>query len=241
MKVYIQAKNDMPFDYDTFSAMYGFMQRGFEIVFFNNQEELKESEIADVIVGGVGAVNERLQDFNLKIEDIDYPECIQKYLGRTIWKSTINTINSSPDSWPVFVKSIRNKRIKGRVIESTKDLIGCGSAYSNEEIYCSDVLDIVSEYRVFVLYGEIVDVRRYYGRWDLCPERTIIENCVEDFVNSPNAYALDFGILRDGRTVLIEVNNTCSIGSYGLEPTLYARFISARWAEITNTEDECKM
>lgn len=240
MKVFVQSKNNMPFDYDTFSAMYGFKQRGFEIVFFNNIEELKTSDISDVIVGGVGAVSRRLADFNLKIDDVDYPECLQKYLGRKIWKSTINKVNSNPDSWPIFVKSISNKKLKGRVIESTKDLIGCGSIYHDEEIYCSEVIDIISEYRVFVLYDEILDVRRYYGEWDVCPDRKIIENCINDFIDAPAAYALDFGVTKTGKTVLIEVNNTCSIGSYGLEPTFYARFISARWAEITGTIDECK-
>ena len=38
----------------------------------------------------------------------------------------------------------------------------------------------------------------------------------------------------------IETNNTCSIGSYGLEPILYAKFLFARWSELTGTKDECK-
>lgn len=53
------------------------------------------------------------------------------------------------------------------------------------------------------------------------------------------SYAMDFGVIKEGKTVLIEVNNTCSIGSYGLDSILYARFISALWAEITCTTDEC--
>lgn len=75
----------------------------------------------------------------------------------------------------------------------------------------------------------------YTGLYD-----TIFINfCVKDFEGAPKAYALDFGVTKDGETILVEVNNTCSIGSYGLEPVLYARFLSARWVELTGTTDEC--
>lgn len=241
MKVYVQTKNHVPFDYDAFNAVFGFMQRGFEIVPFENMDELRQGEKCDVIVGGIGVVNRRLHDFGLRIEDVDYPECLSEYLGRRIWKSTINTVNANPDMWPVFIKSVSNKRIKGRVVASTRDLIGCGSEYSDEAVYCSEVLELVAEYRAFILYDEILDVRRYSGRWDICPDREVVEACREAYVNAPKAYAMDFGITADGRTVLVEVNNTCSIGSYGLEPTLYAKFISARWAELTDTQDECRI
>ena len=98
----------------------------------------------------------------------------------------------------------------------------------------------MAEFRVFVLYGEIIDVRRYGGRWDIHCSKEVIDSCVQDFDGAPNAYTLDMGITKDGETILIEVNNTCSIGSYGLDPVLYAKFLSARWAELTDTIDECK-
>lgn len=44
---------------------------------------------------------------------------------------------------------------------------------------------------------------------------------------------------KDRKTVLIEVNNTCSLGSYGLYCVNYAKLLSARWAELRGTEDEC--
>lgn len=118
-------------------------------------------------------------------------------------------------------------------------MIGCGSYYEDYPVYCSEVKEIIAEFRVFVLYGEIIDVRRYGGRWDVACDADVVESCVKDFEGAPKAYALDFGVTKDGETVLVEVNNTCSIGSYGLEPVLYARFLSARWAELTGTTDEC--
>lgn len=240
MKVYIQARRGLPTDQDHFNAYIGFKEMGIEIVFFESYDELSQSNIEDIVVGYIGTVKTRLNDFGKRIEDMDYPDVLNKYLGRKIWKSTVNTINSNPDLWPVFIKPINNKKFKGRVIRSTKDLIGCGSCYEDYPIYCSEIKEFIAEFRVFVLYGEIIDVRRYGGKWDIHCSKKVIESCVNDFVDAPNAYALDFGITKDGDTILIEANNTCSIGSYGLDPILYAKFISARWAELTETADECK-
>ena len=48
-----------------------------------------------------------------------------------------------------------------------------------------------------------------------------------------------FGVTGEGRTLLIEMNDGYSIGCYGLNDVLYAKFLYARWAELTGTVDEC--
>ena len=53
----------------------------------------------------------------------------------------------------------------------------------------------------------------------------------------PAGCALDFGITDDGQTLLIEFNDGFSLENYGVEPTLYAILLTARWAEINGTED----
>lgn len=238
MSIYVQSKNGIPIDQDHFNAYLGFKEMGAEIVFFETYEELSTSKKEDVVVGYIGTTKVRLHDFGKTIDDMDYPDSLRNYLGRRIWKSTINTVNSNSDLWPVFVKPINNKMFKGRVIRGTKDLVGCGSCYEDYPVYCSEIKEFISEFRVFVRYGQILDVRRYGGRWDVSCSRQTVEACVKDFKEAPNAYALDFGVTEDPKTILIEVNNTCSIGSYGLEPVLYAKFLSARWAELTGTTDE---
>jgi len=82
-------------------------------------------------------------------------------------------------------------------------------------------------------------MRHYHGAWDVLPDTEIIKKCINDYYDSPNAYAIDFGVISCGETYLIEVNVSGSIGSYGLVPINYAKFISARWAELTGTDDEC--
>lgn len=104
----------------------------------------------------------------------------------------------------------------------------------------SEILNFVSEYRVFVRYGEIVDIRHYAGDWSVFPDANTIASCVGDYKEGINTYAIDFGVTDKGTTNLIEVNVSGAIGSYGLDPIMYAKFMSARWAELSGTEDECK-
>lgn len=49
---------------------------------------------------------------------------------------------------------------------------------------------------------------------------------------APAAFAIDFGVLTDGQTALVELNDGFSIGTYGLSGELYADFTAARWAEL---------
>lgn len=105
------------------------------------------------------------------------------------------------------------------------------------EIICSEVIDFVSEWRCFVRYGEILDIRFYNGDPNKEYERKIIEASISDYEEAPAAYSLDFGVTTDGRTLLIEMNDGFAIGCYGLNEELYAKFLTARWAELVGVED----
>ncbi|MCR5167531.1 MAG: ATP-grasp domain-containing protein [Oscillospiraceae bacterium] len=241
MKVYVVSnRNGIPLDYDHFSAMCGFREMGFEIIPFNSYDELKiVHNKEDIILGGISLVRQRLNELGLSLPDVDYPDELSEYLGRKIWMSNINTVNSSPELWPVFIKPVKSKIFTGRLVRSPKDLIGCGNSETDVEIYCSEPVEFVAEYRCFVRYSRIIDVRSYGGNWKITPDSGIIEKCVASYKHSPKGYALDFGVTDNGRTLLIEANATVSIGSYGLNVIDYAKLLSARWAELTGTEDEC--
>ena len=47
------------------------------------------------------------------------------------------------------------------------------------------------------------------------------------------------GVTDTGESILIEINDGYSLGAYGLQSVQYAQLLSARWAELTGTEDEC--
>ena len=65
---------------------------------------------------------------------------IQKYLkpflGRKIWKDTINNISNDEKKWSAgyFVKPVKNKVFTGKIINSVWDLIGCGNQSEDYKI-----------------------------------------------------------------------------------------------------------
>lgn len=240
MKAYIQSdKNYIPHNDNFYRAYLAFKEMGIETVMFHTKEEMRTSNKEDIIIGYVGTVRERLHDFGIIAPEMDYPEELQKYLGRRVWESTIDTVNNSPEMWPVFVKSKVDKAFTGVVVNSPKDLINCGKYDSDQEAYCSEVVEFVTEWRCFVRYGRIIDVRHYKGDWRKHFDPEVIENCIKDYTTAPAGVAVDFGLTKDGRTLLIEVNDGYALGSYGLYYPDYAKLLSARWAELTETEDEC--
>lgn len=240
MKVYIKAGFDgMPKTGNFFNAYQGFREMGIETVLFRERTELLTSQKEDIVVGYVDTVRNRLLDFGITTPDMDYPKELEGYLGRKIWTSQINYVNAHPELWPLFVKPIQDKKFTGVIVNSPTDLIGCGSCYDNAEVLCSEIVNLQAEWRVFVRYGKILDVRPYKGGWKAHYNPEIIENAVKDFTSAPAGYAIDFGVTDKGETILIEVNDGYSLGAYGLFNIDYAKLLSARWAELTNTEDQC--
>lgn len=192
----------------------------------------------ELIVGGIGIIKRRLQDFGIECAEINYPQVLNKYLGRRIWKSTINEIANTPKVWPVFIKSVEGKRLSSKIINSIHDLVGCGCCDDNYEVLCSDPVDFIAEWRVFVRYGKIFDVRPYKGDWKVHYDPKVIENAIKDYATAPDAYGIDFGVTSKGETLLVEVNEGYALGCYGLFPHLYAKCLITRWSELTDTLDK---
>lgn len=240
MRAYIQSdKNGIPCNYNFMNAYQGFREMGFETIMFSNRSELQGNSPENVVVGYVDTVRYAINCFGITAPEMDYPDELNGYLGRKIWNTKINEIAGSPELWPVFVKPVEDKQFTGVVVKSPKDLIGAGICGENQPVLCSEVVNFVSECRCFVRYDKILDVRHYRGDWRLRPDPATIEKAVCNFSSAPAGYAIDFGLTDKGETLLIEVNDGYSLGCYGLVYLDYAKLLSARWAELTGTTDEC--
>ena len=191
---------------------------GFETVLFETVDDPNACEREGVVVGGLGVVRARLRTLGIDTSEINYPEELRPFLGRRLWKTTIDHVNTEVGSWPLFVKPVEGKRFTGCVVASTKDLIGKGYCEEDFPVICREVVDFVSEYRCFVRYGEILDVRHYRGDWSKAPNREVIERAIAAYVSAQAGYAADFGVTSDGRTLLVEVNDGYSLGPYSLWP-----------------------
>lgn len=138
---------------------------------------------------------------------------------------------------PIFIKPVEEKTAPGRIIRSYSDLSEYERLDPETEIYCSEVVHFISEWRCYLLYGRIIGICYYYGDINAECDREVINAAVKSYPDIPAGCALDFGVTDDGRTLLIEMNDGYSLGVYGLESTLYARLLTARWAELNGTED----
>jgi hypothetical protein len=200
---------------------------------------LPELDRQDVVVDFMDESRQALAHLGIRPPSVStYPDRLRGFLGREIWTSTINTVASDPELWPVFVKpSDDSKKFTGVLVRGTRDLIGCGEQSTDTSVWCSTPIRLRTEWRCFVRYGKILDVRPYKGDWRSHFDPLIIEEAVSVWEDKPRGCALDFGVDEQGRTVLIEVNDGFALGAYGLSPITYARLLSARWTELTGTKD----
>jgi len=237
MKAYIQT--DQHGDYynvNAFIASVGFTSLGFEVFKYYDPNEVQNTEKDAIFVGGVGMVRKRLQALRIdKPDEIEYPKELRSFLNRKVWTSTLKQIIKE-DQRNVFIKPLQTKLFQGKVINSFKDYIGLN--YKEEvEVWCSEVVDVVTEWRCFVRYGSLLDVRYYKGKWDSRLDLDIVNDAISKYTTQPASYCLDFGVDAEGKHYLIEVNDGHSLGSYGMGAISYAKFLSARWSELTGTED----
>ena len=239
-KALIQHKSGRAFGTSAFAALLGFEDMGLEIVPFDPDGLTGiDREASDVVVGGVGVVRGALRALGRDVPEIDYPRELEPFLGRKIWLSTIRTVSSCEDTWPVFVKPVQGKFFTGRLVTTAKDLVACGMCGEDTEVYCSEPVAFVAEWRCFVMRGQILDVRPYRGSWRAGFDARVIAEAVDAYTSAPAGYGMDFGVTEDGRTLLVEVNDGYALGSYGLEHHAYARLLSARWAELVGVDDPC--
>lgn len=185
------------------------------------------------VAGYIGDVFRGLKKLGRPIpEPIDYPEPLIDFLGRRIWSGTLDDVTRSPQR--VFVKPKEQKAFTGFVWGNDHvSRMRVVSHHGHTPVWISEPLVIVSEYRSFILNGEILGCRIYKGDWSKAPARSVVESAVAAMLpTAPVAFCLDWGVTDEGRTILVEANDSFAFGPYGLHPGYVAHMLSARWFEL---------
>ena len=216
-KVYIRKTKETSLFYQ---AEVGFNLMGYEIELYDEVPEDITKD--DVLVGYIGNIHRGLRYLGIEVPPaIDYPDELKAYFGREI--KIIETINEI--KIPSFVKPINHKEFNGRVVREFKDLIGV----IDTPMYTSEIINIETEYAVYVINGEISGIKHYKGDPYIPLNKRIVEECIEKYKNCPASYRIDFGVTDLNKTVVVEVNDGYSSGNYGLSDITYAKFLLARW------------
>lgn len=215
---------------------------GFMIIPFDGDDlenTLKNKYInkeTDVCIGSVEACNCFFTLCGIEPPKyLGYPEELKGFLGREIKTLKYSELG---DNFPYFVKPATDvKLFTGDIIikktykEYLATVYGCKA---DTMLYQSELVNFVSEYRVFVHEGRITGMKNYLGDFMVIPNKDTIYDMVLSFKSSPIAYTLDVGITDDGTTLLVEVNDMWAIGSYGLNGKDYALACVRRMKEILN-------
>lgn len=244
---------DIPHSINIANAMYGFLELGAEVVPYHSLDDIYDSvSREDIVLDYIKQCNEVFHKFGVSPQIPDYPDAFNQFLGRKVWRDTIDSISSDEGKWSAgyFVKPVKDKVFTGKIISSISDLVGCGSCYENYEVLVSEPIDILAEWRGFIRYDELLDVRPYgllldntRKSYEYHYDSSVVNrmmNAFREWNGRPAACSMDICYTKDGRTLLVEMNDAYALGCYGLPSVIYAKFISARWSQLLERPDEYK-
>ena len=226
-------------------ALADYFGKGNFIPFY--KKHLKQGKLKltlnDFIAGDIDTMFTAMKQLDINYEYNDYPKCLNKYLHRKIWESSIKDIKTELFNEyiinPIFIKPKNKlKKFTGFIIKSIDDLNKINNAGDNTKVICSEPVKFISEYRCPVINGEIKDLCYYSGDSNIKIDKSIVQKMVKEFLNSPKAYCIDVGVLSSGETALIEVNDAFSIGIYSMSKEVYAELLITRWNELKGYKSE---
>lgn len=227
------------FDDFVYMSRQPLVDRGFEIVPFDGNDLKNFSKTnpnleTDILIGSVEATVKFFETVGIETPKyLGYPSSLNDYYRRDIQKVKFGKVNKQ---FPYFIKPAEEvKKFTGCLIEksSTVDFLKKYDNLSDEDqVYVSDVVDIISEYRCFVHRGILKGIKHYSGDFKIFPNVKIISNMITDYKEANIAYTLDVAILKNGETILVEVNDMWAIGSYGLDGKTYVSMVVDRFQEI---------
>jgi hypothetical protein len=167
-----------------------------------------------------------------------YPNSLLHYLGRPV---SARLYRDVPDGQ--FCKPVRTKIFTGH-IKGQEWPFGetVPSDLDHVAVYASPPVNFISEMRCYVIDEQIIDIVPYVedegaARPSHQVDMTIVQNAVRSFEreNAIRGYGIDFGVLDDGRTVVVEWNDGWALGHYRSDKMSIDRYIelcAARWEQI---------
>jgi hypothetical protein len=204
----------------------------------HRRQLLLDSE--SLVVGDIPCVLGALKQLSIpEPQPNDYPDSLNKFLHRRIWRSSLSELELELRGIrfpPTFIKPEgRRKRFTGCVFESEYDLSKVYGVSRQEKLLCSEVVNWISEYRVYVVNSEIRSIDHYYGDANVQVDIKELQQAIQSLDKAGDSYAgyaIDFGVLDSGQTALVEMNDGFSIGAYNIDSKNYTDMIWARWEEL---------
>ena len=236
-KIYIISEKKFPLTDWALSAYLGFKEKGAKIVLFEDIMEVPANKNL-ILVADIDYTHAFLMRLGIEPpKALNIPEELMSFTGRNIRYMTMGEFKQDKQL-PVFIKG-------NGLAKEYSSIFGAGviSKESSRQnfftgvpdtfpVLVSDYVDIVSEYRGYVIDGQLKGIKHYLGDIRIFPEMKVVDDAISKYKTQPVGYSIDFGITSDGKTILIECNDGFSLGNYGLEPNLYSTLLAKRWLQI---------
>lgn len=232
-KIYIQSMNNFPIADWAVSAYMGFREKQANIIFFEDIEEVPKSKY-NIVVAYIEDTNKYLERMGIEPKRaLNIPVELEKYTGREIRYMTMREFKEDT-KMPIFVKPARRSKefVAGVLTKQQSKEMFFGSHPDDTPVLVSEVVDFVSEYRGYVIDGDLKGIKHYLGDIRVFPDMKVVDSAIGDYKSQPVGYSIDFGITSDGRTLLIECNDGWSLGNYGLNDVTYSTLLAKRWIQL---------
>jgi len=198
-----------------------------------------------LVVGTVEVIKSALKQLKIAFPAIDtYPISLRPFLYRKISEKTLGDVIEmicNCDLPEMFIKPKNNlKGFTGRIFSTTDDIQFFNNISRRTIVYCSEVVEWMSESRVYVVDGDVKDVQLYEDT-DLTEmlDLNIVNDAITAYLSSKDhikSFGIDFGVLRSKgqyKTALIEMNEGFALGCYdGCNPEVYTNMLLSRWEEL---------
>lgn len=238
MEAFVQTRHGEHENVNFFQASKGFYELGYFVNKIEFDEPISEAVTKETpVFAGIPLFKKVMQKLEVNYQDVPaYPEELAPFMYRGISVSSIGEVRKSLTPWDsLFIRPIdmNRKQFNGHILQREFDLRNTLHLPEETRVYVSEVVEFVSEYRVYV-YGDIVvGAKHYAGDWGVPFSRRVVEGMIRKFRHkAPKAYCLDVGVLDTHETALVEVNDAINMGNYGLAAKAYSQMIDARWKEI---------
>ncbi|BCM91107.1 hypothetical protein IAD21_02971 [Abditibacteriota bacterium] len=224
-----------------FTAWQGLEAMGYEIHFFSPGEvEHLALDENTPLVAGIPPTWRALRKLGVEVGALDaIPRDLEQFAGRDFGECALGEIRAriAGNGEPIFIKprSAVAKLFNGHVVARFRDLIQTAHLADEMTVWWSDAHELRGEFRGFVLRGELVGWRHYFGDFRCALDFERIEAALEMWKERPIACSMDWALTKSGETILVEVNDAYALGCYGLAPHLYAPMLAERWREIVQS------
>jgi len=238
MKAFVKTNGGTFPNLNFFLAWEAFNTMGYSVTCFEEKDiDTLDITVDTPVFAGVTIFRKVIDKLGVNYPPFDcYPKVLNPYYGRNIRVSTLGEERRkfNLDPIPIFVKPIKPKEFIGNVWSSCLNLIPLANKADDIPCYVCEPIDILSEFRVYVQEGEILGVKHYYGDWNAVPHKPFVEEVARNYKPCPIAYGVDIGVTNTNDSFVIEANDGCNLGNYGLDSIHYGEMIVSRWFEIVS-------